>query len=132
DKIPTCMKLIFSSVLISMLVLLWIVHSEVNAVLPSPLKQIQSGISAHDVKCNVGFVLIMRSSNDHHPVCVRPTSEQRLLANGWIVPNLETTQIINHNETINTVKHYNLTPLISNYTNNTSSEPRKNANNDGT
>ena len=94
-----------------------IVFSNVYAQndIASPLKQLKSGIPVQDVKCREGFVLVIKESNDQ-PSCIRPASEQRLLAHGWIVPKLETMQT-NHDETAG-MTHQNVTSTEngSNYT----------------
>ena len=51
----------------------------------TPLKQFKSGIAAKDVKCNEGLELLMKS-HDNMPACVKSTSIQRLLGQGWINP----------------------------------------------
>ena len=51
----------------------------------SPLKQFKSGIAAKDVKCETGLELLMKS-HDNMPACVKSTSTQRLLEQGWINP----------------------------------------------
>ena len=66
----------------------------------SPLKQYKSGIPIQEIKCKTGYALVIRSSNGY-PSCVKPTSEQRLLAHGWIIPKFEAMQV-NHDETANT------------------------------
>src|SRR5437879_2000479 len=82
----------------------------------SPLKQLESGIKIQDIKCKEGLVLIIKESNVN-PSCVKPTSEQRLLSHGWIIPKFEAMQV-NHNETVNTVINENVMPTV-NSTNNT-------------
>ena len=57
-------------------------------------------------------MLIIKESTNQ-PSCVKPTSEQRLLAHGWIVPKFENTQIINHNGTTNIVTIGNDIPTIN-------------------
>ena len=55
----------------------------------SPLKQEESGISAKDIQCKQGFVLLIKMENGH-PACVKPTSVTRLLSHGWVtVENFE-------------------------------------------
>src|SRR5438105_5459726 len=101
----------------------------VNAqTLQSPLKQLESGIKIQDIKCKEGFVLGIKESNDQ-PSCVRPTSEQRLLAHGWIIPKFETSHpivlpqneaiILNQkqNTTNQSIIQNNETTIISNQTN---------------
>jgi len=59
-----------------------------NMIMPdfaSPLQQFKSGIAAKDVKCNEGLELLMKS-HDNMPACVKSTSIQRLLGQGWINP----------------------------------------------
>lgn len=54
-------------------------------IIESPLKQFVSGIAAKDVKCKQGLELLMKS-HDNMPACVKSTSTQRLLEQGWINP----------------------------------------------
>lgn len=56
-----------------------------SPILDTPLKQFRSGIAAKDVKCNQGLELLMKS-HDNMPACVKSTSIQRLLGQGWINP----------------------------------------------
>jgi len=53
--------------------------------IPSPLKQIQSGVMPQDVKCRADFVLIIHPLNSL-PTCVRSTTEKRLQSHGWLTP----------------------------------------------
>ncbi len=48
----------------------------------APLKQIKSGVSANNVQCNSGFVLVIKTE-DGSPACVKPDSATKLLARGW-------------------------------------------------
>src|SRR2546428_351068 len=57
------------------------IHSKTS--LPSPLKQLKSGIWTQDIKCNKGFELVIKATNAH-PACVKPTTATRLLSHGWI------------------------------------------------
>ena len=62
------------------------ITSSVNTLkISSPLKQFKSGIAAKDVKCKQGLELLMKS-HDNMPACVKSTSTQRLLEQGWINP----------------------------------------------
>lgn len=49
---------------------------------PSPLIQVDRGISANSVLCNDGLELIFKSTNDS-PACVKPTSIEKLIQRGW-------------------------------------------------
>lgn len=53
-----------------------------ESFLPSPLKQFKSGISAYDVKCHQGLILVIKSTDDS-PACVKPDNEIRLIKIGW-------------------------------------------------
>ena len=53
-----------------------------ESFLPSPLKQFKSGISAYDVKCNQGLILIIKST-DGSPACVKPDNVIQLVKIGW-------------------------------------------------
>lgn len=48
----------------------------------SPLKQFESGISLHDIKCNTGLYLLVKTS-DNSPVCVKLQTAQKLVERGW-------------------------------------------------
>lgn len=49
---------------------------------PSPLKQYRSGVAVKDIRCNMGFVLIIKSK-DGSPACVKPGSASKLELWGW-------------------------------------------------
>lgn len=51
--------------------------------LTSPLRQIASGVSPKDVKCRQDLTLIFRAE-DNFPACVKPSSIERLLKQGWV------------------------------------------------
>jgi hypothetical protein len=51
----------------------------------SPLKQIKSGISALNVKCEDNLVHIIKAE-DNSPVCVKPDSADVLIKRGWAKP----------------------------------------------
>ncbi len=63
----------------------------------SPLKQFKEGISVYDIKCNQGYVLVIKESNNS-PACVKPQTAQKLVARGWgtlalvLQPNYSTSQ----------------------------------------
>ena len=48
----------------------------------SPLKQMQSGVSAKDVLCNEGLELIFKV-NDGSAACVMPSTVSKLIERGW-------------------------------------------------
>ena len=52
-------------------------------VLESPLKQFKSGTDPYFVICNQNLQLVIKSS-DNSPACVRPSSIERLLKQGWV------------------------------------------------
>jgi len=53
----------------------------------SPLKQFNLGIAASDVKCRVGFELLLKATLGT-PACVTPSSADKLVSYGWgIRPN---------------------------------------------
>src|SRR5439155_13655311 len=88
----------------------------VNALtLPSPLKQLESGIAILDVKCNESFILVIKESNGN-PSCVKPTTATRLLSHGWItVEKFGTTfQFLNHNNIKSVIVHENNTTSSDN------------------
>lgn len=47
----------------------------------SPLKQTRDGVSASDVKCDLGKKLIFK--NNGTPICVSPANASKLVAMGW-------------------------------------------------
>lgn len=51
--------------------------------IPSPLKQLNSGVAIQDVKCKEGFVLIINAESGE-PICAKPASTTRLLSHGWM------------------------------------------------
>lgn len=51
--------------------------------LESPLKQFKSDIDPYFVICNQNLQLVIKSS-DNSPACVRPSSIERLLKQGWV------------------------------------------------
>jgi len=48
----------------------------------SPLAQFKSGISAHDVKCQQGLQLVIKTE-DNSPACVTPDTATKLMSRGW-------------------------------------------------
>jgi len=48
----------------------------------SPLKQVQSGVSAQDVVCREGLQLIIKTSNNS-PACVSASTAAALVERGW-------------------------------------------------
>ncbi|MGI0069244.1 MAG: hypothetical protein ACREAN_03200 [Nitrosopumilaceae archaeon] len=71
------------SFLIAGLVLL-VPQDEAAGFFLAPLKQVKLGISAQDIKCNEGLVLVLKLK-DGSPACVRPTTVPRLQSNGWLL-----------------------------------------------
>lgn len=57
-------------------------YTEANAILMSPLKQIQSGIKLSDTTCKEGFTLMMKLK-DSSPACVKPSTAKKLVERGW-------------------------------------------------
>ena len=59
----------------------------------SPLKQFKSGISARDVKCKEGLMLVTKARDDS-PACVMPLTYNNLVERGWVNSKLaETTYV---------------------------------------
>jgi|GEM_PF-3770433 len=59
-------------------------------VVDSPLKQFKSGIKAEDVKCILGFELVIKTENNS-PACVELETAQKFVDRGWatqIIPNV--------------------------------------------
>jgi hypothetical protein len=54
--------------------------SDMNEI-KSPLKQTRDGVSASDVKCDLGKKLMFK--NNGTPICVSPASASKLVAMGW-------------------------------------------------
>ncbi len=48
----------------------------------APLKQFKSGVTANNVQCNSGFVLVIKTE-DGSPSCVKSNTATKLLARGW-------------------------------------------------
>lgn len=53
-----------------------------------PLKQLQQGIKAQDVKCNSNLQLIFKY-DDKSPVCVKPTTASILIERGWAMEKID-------------------------------------------
>src|SRR5437899_1012496 len=69
--------------------------------IPSPLKQLKSGISISAIKCEHGYVLIVRESTGD-PACVKPNSFARFAAHSWISVEefVKTHPIVQQNQTV--------------------------------
>jgi hypothetical protein len=52
---------------------------------PSPLKQIQLGITFNKIQCKHNLVLIQKY--DYSPACVKPETKQKLVERGWMMPD---------------------------------------------
>ena len=48
---------------------------------PSPKHQMNNGVSAEDVQCNVGFQLMIKYTGE--AACVKPSSASKLVAADW-------------------------------------------------
>ncbi len=70
----------------------------------SPFKQIKSGIQVQDVKCNLGYSLVIRPSNDH-PYCVKSSHVASFLVRDWITLSKFQSmhQVTAHNQINNTI-----------------------------
>lgn len=55
-----------------------------KTVSETPLKQVKSGISPHNVKCNADMQLVFKTE-DKSPACVKPQTVEKLVARGWAV-----------------------------------------------
>ena len=114
------MKSITNSFFVSVIILgllLSPVILNVNAQdIPSPRKQMESGIAAEDVECKLGLVLMIRSTNGA-ATCVKSSSSLKLSNAGWgsITIDDESTEI-NEDEIIEDEKITNTTS--TNQTNN--------------
>lgn len=53
-----------------------------DEMMEHPLQQIKHGVLAHDVKCNMSFIVIFKFS-DGSPACVKPSSASVLVMRGW-------------------------------------------------
>jgi hypothetical protein len=58
------------------------VDAQTGSANPSPLQQVQSGLSPQDVKCNEGLVLIIKTE-DGSPACVTQSTADALITRGW-------------------------------------------------
>lgn len=56
-----------------------------KAITPSPLKQLDDGTNADQIKCNQGLQLIFKQEN-MSPICVKPDTSKILIARGWATP----------------------------------------------
>ena len=56
-----------------------------HTVLPSPLQQFKSGISANNVTCNQGLELIFKIENGY-PACVKQDTVEKLVGREWAFP----------------------------------------------
>lgn len=70
----------------------------------SPLKQLQRGVLDTDVRCAQGFVLIFKTT-DVSPACVKPSTEDKLVARGWAITIKNVDQ--------NSNRDYNLVFLVN-------------------
>jgi thiol-disulfide isomerase/thioredoxin len=70
----------------------------IDHVMDYPLKQIKHGVLVHDVKCNTGFTLILKSI-DGSPACVRNSSVNGLVMRGWAMSKDSMMKIMNQNMT---------------------------------
>ena len=64
--------------------------SNVNSVqlILSPLKQFKSGIKAEDVKCNTGFQLILKGS-DNSPACIKKSDVSDFIQRVWAIRTIK-------------------------------------------
>ncbi len=65
-------------------------------VVDYPLKQIKHGVLIRDIKCNTGFTLILKSS-DESPACVKNSSVNGLVTRGWAMNADSMMKIMNQN-----------------------------------
>ena len=56
--------------------------SEKTLLVPTPKKQIESGIPASEVVCGKDLEVVFKMS-DGNPVCVKPATKENLLKRGW-------------------------------------------------
>ena len=56
--------------------------SQTTPIIPSPLVQFKSGISANDVKCHQGLQLVIKAE-DNSPACVTQDTATKLMSRGW-------------------------------------------------
>jgi len=63
----------------------YMVTFAVKSNILSPLKQFKSGVSANDVKCKEGHVLVI-NFHKNFPACVRPQAASKLVLRGWHYP----------------------------------------------
>ena len=59
--------------------------NDTSASIHSPLKQLEAGIIADQVKCNQGFQLIFKQEN-MFPICVKLDTSKILIERGWATP----------------------------------------------
>ncbi len=61
------------------------INPEIKSKMLSPLKQLKSGISAEDIKCNDGLYRALK--HDNTPVCVSKHAAIKLAERGWLSSN---------------------------------------------
>jgi hypothetical protein len=59
-------------------------NTVIKIINETPLKQVKSGISSHNVKCNDNMQLVFKAE-DKSPACVKPQTAQKIVARGWAV-----------------------------------------------
>jgi plastocyanin len=54
----------------------------VSQIILAPLKQVRSGVSVDNIRCNANLMLITKTE-DHSPTCVKSDTATKLFARGW-------------------------------------------------
>jgi len=90
----------------------------VHDQIPSPLKQIKLGLSADEIECKNDLKLVIKIRNQS-PACVKPTSVNRLILNGWRLPQeIESTKSFDTEALLELLNHLYTNVTLTNQTEN--------------
>lgn len=89
--------------------------SSVSADVISPKKQIDFGIQLEDVVCKEGLFKIIKASTGN-PVCVEPSSAEKLVKKGWAKPidTITLEDASGEGKKVGTVKGITIVPIATN------------------
>ena len=59
----------------------------------SPLSQYKLGIPLDKIRCKINFIFILKSTN-FYPACVKPSTAEKLVSQGWATSNEQQIQIL--------------------------------------
>jgi len=66
----------------------------VSQIILAPLKQVRSGVSVDNIRCNVNLMLVIKTE-DNSPTCVKSDTATKLFARGWAQSTSESDQTSN-------------------------------------